>query len=400
MRKSAAFRFPIFKDKFLHLFLLIPALFYLCLLSPHGTLAQTSSDEQNIETVYMIDQDTQWEGQTNIRNNGLVVVNSGKTLTVIGKIDNLAGISEYTDSGVTARKLAFLNKGTLNFEHGNDQSYIYIPYSYADGANQEHRIVQTMSGGVTNFNRTVIHLFAQGGTLYGQPLIWALPGAVINFTDTEMEQWGSFIGPYIRTGNNASGGTVNFYGTNTFRNLNSDAGIRNHGTINIKSGTTTFESCTVNLNQQDTGTWIIEDGASLVFDNTTVVPKKASASDAVFQVKNGGTLEFKNGSILDLEQGIGSGIAIKVEKGGTLILSAADMKGGSEANILREDDLSEITITTDWDDMDPDWNPSKKRAGSRKLPGISETDDQRNRIQPQSPQRRFRIHLLCPHHHH
>ena len=363
MNVTKGIRSPELMKRFLNTMLLFSLLFGLLLAATHAATAQSSPNVQNInEPVIINTSNTLWEGETNINQDGLVVIDTGKSLTVVGIVNNNAGISTYEDSGITARYIAFINKGTLNFnDQGTtkDQSYIYIGYNFTSGANNEHRIVQTMSGATTNFINTRIDLNGSFGTLLGQPLIWALPNATINFSNVEMEQSGNFTGPYFRAGNEGqAGGTINFIGSrsdpydrydNRFKGLNSTAGIRNNGTFNIESGVTAFINSTINLNQQDAGTWIIKDGATLVFDNTTVISKKASSAGAVFQVKKGGTLEFTNNAKLNLSN-IGNNVAIKVEAGGRLILTDADIIGGSAANIVIENSLNDVTINTTWND--------------------------------------------------
>ena len=188
----------------------------------------------------------------------------------------------------------------------------------------------------------------------GKPLIWVDKDSELEFYGVTFNQKGSFGGVLLRTGqDDGNGGTIEFWDNNTFNDINADPGIdiRNNGEFIVANGTTTFKNSKLKLH--DNGSWTIEKDAKLVFDNTTV--SLNNNAEPVFLVKSGGVLEFKNGSIFDLTRGLSedtSGLrhnrtAVKVEKGGKLIIDGSEISGANTGNdkafITAEGGVIEIT---------------------------------------------------------
>lgn len=245
--------------------------------------------------------------------------------------------------------------------NSNDAYWVYENLTFKDititNPSGAHRLVIAKAGTVNLFEGTKIIL--QDGTSAG-PLIAALaedgpdkPEAVITFKNVTMTQEGSFTGVYLRAGGNYDlvnyhpGGIIKFEGENTFKGLKTGT-IRNDGQLIVKDGTTTFEDCNLTLGTAaDTkGTWIIEDGATLVIDGTI---KPLPSDKPVFVVKPGGTLKFTETAKLDLSA-IGTSVAIDVEPGGTLVMTDDNITGGSDANIKVEKGIADFTITKTWVD--------------------------------------------------
>lgn len=235
----------------------------------------------------------------------------------------------------------------------------------------EHSFAQVQPGGNYTFDN--VKFVLQTGTA-GRPFIAALSAwdgkgdAVVTFKNSTITQEGTFAGVYFRAGgkpsnsgilNGLPGGIINFEGDNTFTGLKGGQ-IRNDGTFNIKEGITKFENCELTLGQKNNqgavndpeGTWIIEDGATLVFDGNV---KLLANNKPIFVVKPGGTLKFSESAKLDLSE-IGETVAIQVEPGGTLVMTDANISGGAAANIKVEKGIADFTITKTWDDNNNDRN--------------------------------------------
>jgi len=305
----------------------------LCLITAGLLLTPAYAADRGTQT---INSTTTWSTSDNI--NGTITINRiNGNLTVNGSIANNANP-------------AFWNDKTLTF--GN--------ITITNPANQ-HDLLRGSYDSVTNFNNTRIQL--QTGT-NGAPYIWAgSSNGVINFNSVTMNQQGpSFGGVYLRAGGNvntgggATGGTFNFSGTNNFTNLKGGK-IRNNGEFVFKSGsTTTFSNCSIELHASDgNGVWIIEDGATLIFDASTITGKNSTPGKPIFLVKSGGTLEFKNTAKFDMGS-IGNRVAIEVELGGTLKMNPSSIVNGKKANIVAESFLKSFTIYTTWSDNNNERN--------------------------------------------
>lgn len=233
----------------------------------------------------------------------------------------------------------------------------------------EHSFAQVQPGGNYTFDNVK---FVLKNETAGRPFIAALSAwdgkgdAVVTFKNSTITQEGTFEGVYFRAGgkpsnsgilNGLPGGVFNFEGDNTFTGLK-DGQIRNDGTFNIKKGTTKFENCDLTLGQKNNqgavndpeGTWIIEDGATLVFNGNV---KLLANNKPIFVVKPGGTLKFSESAKLDLSE-IGETVAIQVEPGGTLVMTDNNIYGGAAANIQVEKGIADFTITKTWDDDSDD----------------------------------------------